>query len=241
MSRTHRKWQEFRLRYCDLFRHIQRDYPGFWGEVAEVWQTHLEETYTTRGAVVQEFSSTREVGVQATSRGDAGVGASAGVSQGVQTPTLWTSLTELEAVVDRRVVEFVERRGSDRREFERREGERREADRREAARRQAERREAERRGATRREADKCAEVRRNETAGLSTARPDRGGASRPGCWNCGSLGHRYSECPNPRTEGFCFRCGTAGTTLRDCRNCREEWREQGPYVPGRGHMSRGAS
>lgn len=223
MSRTHREWEEFRLRYRDLLRHIRREYPGFWGGVAGVWQTHLEETTTTQGAVVQEFPSTREMEVQATPRENAGRGATAGVSQGVQTPVLWTSLAELEARVDRRVEEDLdrERRRAERREFERREAERREA--------------------TRREADRRTEARRNETAGPSTARSERGGLNNPGCWNCGALGHRYSECPKPRNEDFCFRCGVTGTTIRECRNCREEWRGQGPYVPGRGHVTRGGS
>lgn len=61
----------------------------------------------------------------------------------------------------------------------------------------------------------------------------------PGCWNCWSRRHRYADCPHDRTNDFCFRCGELGVTLCDCPRCREAWRAQGPYAPGRGHVPRG--
>ncbi|KMQ89034.1 vasa-like protein [Lasius niger] len=49
------------------------------------------------------------------------------------------------------------------------------------------------------------------------------------------LDHFYSECPHPRRLQFCFRCGLFGRTIQDCPICQEDWRAQGPYIPGRGH------
>ncbi|KYN07854.1 hypothetical protein ALC62_01184 [Cyphomyrmex costatus] len=59
-----------------------------------------------------------------------------------------------------------------------------------------------------------------------------------GCWNCGENGHRYSGCPRPRAEDFCFGCGRAGVTLRTCPRCKEDWKDLGPYHPDKGHMRR---
>lgn len=70
MSDTFRRWEEFRLRYRPLFRHIKREYPGFWGEVADLWRGHLEETVTTRGAVVRDFPHTTDAGTQTADSGD---------------------------------------------------------------------------------------------------------------------------------------------------------------------------
>ncbi|KMQ83350.1 serine arginine repetitive matrix protein 1-like protein [Lasius niger] len=56
-----------------------------------------------------------------------------------------------------------------------------------------------------------------------------------GCWNCRGNDHRYSECPRPRRIQFCYRCGQFGKTVKDCPICKEAWRAQGPYRPGRGH------
>lgn len=47
-----------------------------------------------------------------------------------------------------------------------------------------------------------------------------------GCWNCGSPRHRYSQCPQPRDQNFCYGCGRRGVTLRECGRCREEWRRE---------------
>lgn len=41
------------------------------------------------------------------------------------------------------------------------------------------------------------------------------------CWNCLKTGHRYPECPEPRTSLFCYNCGTRGTTKINCPNCSE--------------------
>lgn len=60
MTETFMKWEEFRRQHRALFRRIQREEDGFWEGVADIWQTHLEETRTTRGAVMREFPETRE-------------------------------------------------------------------------------------------------------------------------------------------------------------------------------------
>lgn len=47
------------------------------------------------------------------------------------------------------------------------------------------------------------------------------------CWNCSQSGHRFSQCPKPKTL-FCYKCGTAGFRKSDCPRCNpknEEKRE----------------
>lgn len=43
----------------------------------------------------------------------------------------------------------------------------------------------------------------------------------PQCWGYKGYGHKYSECPTPRTGLFCYRCGHPGTTWRNCLNCQD--------------------
>lgn len=61
-----------------------------------------------------------------------------------------------------------------------------------------------------------------DLAGPSTSTSSRtpvqasiSGMDRP-CWNCGSTGHRFSNCPTPREKNFCFRCGKPGVTKYSC-------------------------
>lgn len=55
------------------------------------------------------------------------------------------------------------------------------------------------------------------------------------CWNCGSSRHFAHSCDSVVRRQFCYRCGRSNTTIRECPDCREEWRRQGPYIPGAGH------
>ena len=42
---------------------------------------------------------------------------------------------------------------------------------------------------------------------------------RPGeCWNCQKLGHRYSECSEPKAY-FCYKCGKPDVRLDNCPKC----------------------
>lgn len=41
------------------------------------------------------------------------------------------------------------------------------------------------------------------------------------CFNCGSQGHLYRECPRPMQKR-CFRCQTPNCTVRTCRNCNQK-------------------
>lgn len=66
----------------------------------------------------------------------------------------------------------------------------------------------------------------------STTTADEPRPTTRGCWNCGSLAHRYSECREPKYRLFCYGCGYPGVTLRDCERCGEGWRRAGPYRPG---------
>ena len=43
-------------------------------------------------------------------------------------------------------------------------------------------------------------------------------ASKPGCWNCESLGHGYSDCEEPKRK-FCYRCGAPGRDVNTCPHC----------------------
>lgn len=45
--------------------------------------------------------------------------------------------------------------------------------------------------------------------------------SRPGCWNCGDYGHRFAECPIPKSKDqkFCHCCGDSIPRKGRCRNC----------------------
>ena len=57
------------------------------------------------------------------------------------------------------------------------------------------------------------------------------------CWNCGE-GHRYSECPHEWIHIFCFRCGRRDVTTKTCPKCDPQWREEGPYYPGKPSSAR---
>lgn len=52
-----------------------------------------------------------------------------------------------------------------------------------------------------------------------------------GCWNCGSLEHRYSQCRERKYRLFCYGCGAPGVTVKDCERCGEGWRRAGPHRP----------
>ena len=42
---------------------------------------------------------------------------------------------------------------------------------------------------------------------------------RPGeCWNCQKLGHRYSECSEPKAY-FCYKCGKPKVRVDNCPKC----------------------
>lgn len=47
------------------------------------------------------------------------------------------------------------------------------------------------------------------------------------CWNCWRTGHRYSDCPKPRGDNFCYGCGENAVTLRTCPWCRKVWQREG--------------
>ena len=57
------------------------------------------------------------------------------------------------------------------------------------------------------------------------------------CWICGE-GHRYSECPHEWVHIFCFRCGRRDVTTKTCPKCGPQWREEGPYYPGKPSSAR---
>ncbi|KAL3281671.1 hypothetical protein HHI36_004877 [Cryptolaemus montrouzieri] len=40
------------------------------------------------------------------------------------------------------------------------------------------------------------------------------------CWNCGTLGHTYSECRVEQSHKFCYRCVSPNVTTRICKKCR---------------------
>lgn len=52
------------------------------------------------------------------------------------------------------------------------------------------------------------------------------------CWNCGDLGHKFTECRKPREKSFCFRCGKAGVTKYNC-GCSSKNESSGRRFPGR--------
>lgn len=43
------------------------------------------------------------------------------------------------------------------------------------------------------------------------------------CWNCTKIGHRQSNCPEPRRV-HCFKCGEPNVTIRSCPKCSENLR-----------------
>lgn len=43
------------------------------------------------------------------------------------------------------------------------------------------------------------------------------------CWNCGRIGHRSSQCRQPRTK-HCFRCGHPQVTVANCPSCSKNSR-----------------
>lgn len=57
---------------------------------------------------------------------------------------------------------------------------------------------------------------------------NKGEAGKPpvpvGCWNCRRPGHRYTECPSPREQKFCYRCGRDGWDVHSCPFCPEDSR-----------------
>lgn len=48
--------------------------------------------------------------------------------------------------------------------------------------------------------------------------------SRPGCWNCGNVNHRYPECHMPALRLFCYRCGKPNFTVDQCPECARMYR-----------------
>ncbi|CAL1678298.1 unnamed protein product [Lasius platythorax] len=58
------------------------------------------------------------------------------------------------------------------------------------------------------------------------------------CWNCRATDHRYSDCPHPRDNPYCYGCGRRGVTMRTCPACGPEWRNLGPYRPEQGHLGK---
>lgn len=101
MDRTREKWERFTIRHKELFKKIKREVPGFWTEVKDLWHCHLEETVTTRGAVVREFPATREMGTQTDNAQEEVKGRRMTSDKGVQTPCLNLPLAALEAAADR--------------------------------------------------------------------------------------------------------------------------------------------
>lgn len=57
------------------------------------------------------------------------------------------------------------------------------------------------------------------------------------CWNCRVTDHRYSNCPQPRDQPYCYGCGRRGVTMRTCPACGQGWRDMGPYRPEQGHLA----
>ncbi|KMQ84633.1 inner centromere [Lasius niger] len=56
------------------------------------------------------------------------------------------------------------------------------------------------------------------------------------CWNCRATDHRYSDCPHPRDNPYCYGCGRRGVTMKSCPGCGTEWRNLGPYRREQGHL-----
>lgn len=54
----------------------------------------------------------------------------------------------------------------------------------------------------------------------STSRPSES-TSTTKCWNCSSLGHRFSQCTQERVV-FCFGCGTPGVKKASCQTCKSK-------------------
>lgn len=219
MSETEQKWQAFRRRHRELFRRIIREEDGFWEGVADLWECHLQETRTTRGVVVREFPETREVGTQTVEKKDEAEAREFPETRETETqmtPEMWMLLAELQA----------ERRGR---------GEATGPRERKSPRENRAESTAKNPSKEEPRAGSSGTQKRNASPRVETRRT---GPIRKGCWNCRDSQHKYAECVRPRRE-FCFRCGKSGTTIRDCPSCREEWYAQGPYVPGKGHKTRG--
>lgn len=85
-------------------------------------------------------------------------------------------------------------------------------------------------------------LRREPSRTPPSSRPQRPSTASPrdASWNCRSSDHVYSECTQPRDRPYCYGCGREGVTIRTCPDCGPEWRDLGPYRPGRDHMGRRA-
>jgi hypothetical protein len=57
-------WRDFRSQYTELFRDVDEQYPEFWAALGDLIERHRRQRYTTRGAHVREFPTTREQGTQ---------------------------------------------------------------------------------------------------------------------------------------------------------------------------------
>jgi len=53
--------------------------------------------------------------------------------------------------------------------------------------------------------------------GESRSSASRGKAG--GCWKCGSLDHRFQNCPEKQTRKFCYKCGNIDYTVKTCPKC----------------------
>ncbi|KMQ84629.1 inner centromere [Lasius niger] len=318
------EYRLFRGRYADLFRDIGRQHPSFWTELGDLVAGHLRRQYTTQGAQVREFPSTRECGVQ-TERtwsvdqvlnevfGRNPVELNEANTQtpspelrntGMQTlPDCRTMETQTEPPGQRTVGTQVEittwdlKPGPTRTEATgtprgRGRGLRpvlpselrpvgvtdlvspreapslpREAPppsmpqgrspgrttRRSPSAHRPSKRTPERRD---RSTVRRASRERSGERGRRPRSPTRGGQGEPAerradrrssrsaaparvatlCWNCRATDHRYSDCPHPRDNPYCYGCGRRGVTMRTCPGCCEEWRNLGPYRREQGHL-----
>ena len=67
-----------------------------------------------------------------------------------------------------------------------------------------------------------------------SVRPTReASAVRPGCWNCGEIGHNRVDCPRPR-ERVCYMCGRPNITIATCPTCCQAWGQRPRAEMGQG-------
>lgn len=57
-------WRAFRGQYARLFQDVDQQYPVFWNELGDLLERHRRQRYTTQGAQVREFPTTRERAIQ---------------------------------------------------------------------------------------------------------------------------------------------------------------------------------
>jgi len=60
------------------------------------------------------------------------------------------------------------------------------------------------------------------------------------CWNCGTNGHTFRQCPGTAKGVFCYKCGTPGLRTPDCRRCSPGNQSSGVRPTGGSRLSSSA-